>query len=211
MPEVLGAAGVGPEALGPGSSSTLVSQGVERLASSPLDGDREAQPEAIRAYWSVTASQLHEHHVFEDTVVWPLLGQRLDGRVDPLLTRNAEAHQSMAAAMDRFSDAVTSLTVDGPSARVALERLDSAVEDHLADEEADLLPLIPEAFTVEDGAAFAAESAKSNPAAVFLPWVLDEAPDADVGSSPARSRRLSGPSWSLAGRRGRAKVAALGR
>jgi hypothetical protein len=188
-----------------------VRRDIARL-SAALDEDQQTQPEAIRTYWSVTASQLHEHHVFEDTVVWPLLGERLDGRVDPLLTRNAEEHQAMAAAMDRFSDAVASLTFDGPSARVALERLDGAVEDHLADEEADVLPLIPEAFTVEDVAAFAAESAKSNPAEVFLPWVLDEAPDADValftGQLPAPVRTELESRWLPAWR---AKVAALGR
>src|SRR6516162_7863994 len=58
--------------------------------------------DAVRAYWSVTASQLHHHHEFEDTVVWPLLGQRLGDRVAALLARNAHEHEVMASAMDEF-------------------------------------------------------------------------------------------------------------
>jgi hypothetical protein len=180
--------------------------------SAALDGERETPPEAIQTYWGVTASQLHEHHVFEDTVVWPLLGQRLGGRVDSLLTRNAQEHQTMATAMERFGDTLVGVTIDAPAARVALKQLNEAVEDHLADEEADVLPLIPDAFTVEDVAAFAAESAKTNPAEAFLPWVLDGAPDSDVafftGQLPAPVRTalesLWVPLW-------RAKVDALGR
>ena len=180
--------------------------------SAALERDGETPPEAIQAYWSVTTSQLHEHHVFEDTVVWPLLGQRLDGRVDTLLMRNAQEHQAMAAAMERFGDALARVTVDAPSARVALKQLGEAVEDHLAAEEADVLPLIPEAFTMEDVVSFGAESAKTNPAEALLPWLLDEAPDADVafftGQLPASVRTdlesLWVPLW-------RAKVDALSR
>lgn len=187
-----------------------VRRDIARL-SAALDEDQQTQPEAIRTYWSVTASQLHEHHVFEDTVVWPLLGQRLDGRVDALLARNAREHQVMAAAMERWGDALTRVSVDAPTARAALQQLAEAVEDHLADEEADVLPLIPEAFTLEDMASFAAESAKTNPGEAFLPWVLDGAPDADVdlftGQLPAPVRTELESRWIPAWQ---AKVAALG-
>jgi hypothetical protein len=40
----------------------------------------------------VTAAQLHHHHEFEDTVVWPLMGERLGARVDGLLPRNFDEH-----------------------------------------------------------------------------------------------------------------------
>jgi len=149
-----------------------------RLAAALADGS--APPAAVQAYWAATAEQLHEHHVFEDNVVWPLMAERLEGRVAALLGRNANEHVAMAAAMDNFDRAVAALATDTGAARVALAQLHDAIETHLGHEEAEVLPLIPEAFTIEDVMFFSTESAKTNPAPAFLPWLLDDAPDDDV-------------------------------
>lgn len=150
-----------------------------RLSAALTDG-RKTPPAAIRDYWSATAAQLHDHHVFEDTIVWPLMRERLGDSVDALLTRNAREHLAMAVAMEDFGTAVSTMTTNDGAARVALQQMVEAIENHLADEEADVLPLIPEAFTLEDMAFFSAESAKTNPPQAFLPWVLDDAADADL-------------------------------
>lgn len=150
-----------------------------RLTAALAEG-RPARPAAVRAYWAAAAEQLHEHHVLEDRVVWPLLGERLGARVDELLDRNAGEHVAMAAAMENFGTVVASMTTDTRAARRALADLRGAIETHLAHEEADVLPFIPEAFTVEDVVAFSAEAAKTSPPQVFLPWLLDDAPDEDV-------------------------------
>lgn len=156
--------------------------------------------EAVRAYWAVTAAQLHHHHEFEDTVVWPLLGERLGDRVEALLARNADEHRLMASAMDEFDAALVTLTTtDTGAAREALGRMQEGIVTHLAHEEADVLPLIPEAFTLEDIAFFQAEDAKKNAANVFLPWMLDDAPEADLafftGPMPAAVRAQLESSW----------------
>lgn len=148
-----------------------------RLAIALADGG-EASIAVVRAYWAVTAAQLHHHHEFEDTVVWPLMGERLGDRVGALLARNAHEHQVMASAMDGFDTALA--TTDAAGARAALGRMQQTIETHLAHEEADVLPLIPEAFTLEDIAFFQAEDAKTNAPSVFLPWMLDDAPDEDL-------------------------------
>jgi len=153
-----------------------VRRDVDRLGAA-LAGDGEIS-DAVRAYWSVTASQLHHHHELEDTVVWPLLGQRLGDRVEALLARNVHEHQVMVSAMDEFDTALT--TTGAASARVALVRMRETVEGHLTHEEADVLPLIPVAFTPEDLAFFQAEDAKTNTPNEFLPWMLDDAPDEDL-------------------------------
>ncbi len=150
-----------------------------RRLSSALEG-RGTPQAAILAYWAVTRGQLHEHHVLEDEVVWPLMRQRLGAPVEALLDRNAQEHQDMAAAMEEFGAVVASMTTDTAPARAALGRLHEVVEKHLAHEEADVLPLIPDAFTLEDIAFFTAEAAKTNPPSVFLPWLLDDAPETDV-------------------------------
>src|SRR3974390_1783856 len=153
--------------------------------------------DAVRDYWGVTASQLHHHHEFEDTVVWPLLGQRLGDPVDTLLARNAHEHEVMASAMDEFDTALT--TTDATSARIALVRMRETVESHLTHEEADVLPLIPEAFTPEALAFFQAEDAKTNAPNVFLPWMLDDAADEDLefftGHMPAPVRESLERVW----------------
>jgi hemerythrin-like domain-containing protein len=150
-----------------------------RLATA-LAPDRATPAAAIQAYWSATAEQLHEHHVFEDTVVWPLLLERLGHEFDQLLARNAREHAAMASAMQNFSDVVTTMTTDAGPARGALAQLVDAIEAHLAHEEADVLPLIPEAFTMQDMQNFSAEAAKTDPPERFLPWLLDNAADDDL-------------------------------
>lgn len=134
--------------------------------------------DAVRAYWAVTAAQLHHHHEFEDTVIWPLMRGRLGDRGDALLTRNAHEHELMAAAMDEFDTAVAG--TDPAAAGVVLAQMREAIESHLDHEEADVLPLTPEAFTADDFAYFQAESAKTNTPDAFLPWMLDDAPAEDL-------------------------------
>jgi hypothetical protein len=153
-----------------------VRRDITRLAAAL--GGSDVPVEAVRAYWAVTQAQLHHHHELEDTVISPLLGRRLGDRVETLLTRNAREHEVMAATMDEFDTALA--TSDVTAAGVALVRMKQAIEAHLAAEEADILPLTPEAFTPDDVAYFQAESAKTNAASVFLPWMLDDAPDEDL-------------------------------
>lgn len=169
-----------------------------RLALALAD-DHDTSTEAVRAYWAVTAAQLHHHHEFEDTVIWPLLGERLGDGVGALLARNAYEHQVMASAMDEFDAALATMSTGPAAALEALGRMQDAIETHLADEEADVLPLIPEAFTMEDIAFFQAEDAKTNAPNVFLPWMLDGAPDDDfaffTGHMPAPVRVELESSW----------------
>lgn len=164
-----------------------------------LAGGREIPIDGVRAYWDVTAAQLHHHHDFEDTVIWPLLAERLGDRVEILLARNADEHLRMAAAMDEFDAALGALITDRGAARDALGRMHDTIETHLGHEEADVLPLIPEAFTMEDIAFFQAEDARTNVPDVFLPWMLDDAPEADLvffaAAMPAPVRAQFDSSW----------------
>lgn len=154
-----------------------VRRDITRLAAVLADGN-DVPGGAVRTYWAVTAAQLHHHHELEDTVITPLMAERLGDRVESLLTSNARQHQLMAASMDEFDSALT--TSDVSAAGAALGRMQQAIEAHLAAEEADLLPLIPEAFTPDDISYFQAESAKTNTASDFLPWMLDDALEEDL-------------------------------
>lgn len=175
-----------------------VRRDISRL-SVALGQGRELRLEPVRAYWNTTAAQLHHHHELEDTVVWPLLGERLGDRVLDLLARNADEHRIMAATMDEFDAALRTNTTDAAAAREALVRMQDAVDTHLVHEEADVLPLIPEAFSSDDIAFFQAEDVKTNAPKVFLPWMLDDAPQADLAFftdvMPAPVRAQLQASW----------------
>jgi iron-sulfur cluster repair protein YtfE (RIC family) len=151
-----------------------------RRLSAAMPGNHDRLPAIIGDYWSVTNTQLREHHLLEDGLIWPLMRQRLGGRVDAVLDRNEAEHGANTAAMDAFTSAVSATSADATVARAALAQLDDTIEKHLGHEEADVLPLIPEAFTADDVLFFSAEAMKTNPPQVFLPWLLDEAPNDDV-------------------------------
>jgi hypothetical protein len=161
-----------------------------------------ASAAAMADYWAVANQQLHEHHVLEDSVIWPLMRDRLGPSVDALLDSNADEHRAMAAAMMNFGVALAGMTTS-KAARTALADLDDAVETHLAHEEAGVLPLIPQAFDVDDVAFFTAEAGKTNPPSAFLPWLLENAPPTDlsyftVAMPPGLRAELEGswlPAW----------------
>jgi len=175
-----------------------VRRDIARISAALAEG-REAPPAVVSAYWAETAIQLHHHHELEDTVLAPLMVERLGERVESLRARNGQEHVTMAAAMDAFDDVVNAPTFDISAARDSLTRLHGAIETHLGHEEADVLPLVPEAFTLDDVAFFQAESAKTNPPQAFLPWVLDDAPEADlaffIGRLPAPVREQLESNW----------------
>lgn len=157
-----------------------VRRDITRLAAALTDSG-DVPVEAVQAYWAVTAAQLHHHHELEDTVLSPLMRERLGARVDALQARNARQHELMAASMDEFDRALATADVTAAGAAgAALLRMQQTVETHLAAEEADILPLIPAAFTPDDIAYFQAESAKTNTPSDFLPWMLDDAPAEDL-------------------------------
>jgi hypothetical protein len=174
-----------------------VRRDLARLGEALTDG--RAPADAVRTYWAQTAEQLHHHHEFEDTVVWPSMAERLGAPVAELLARNRQEHVTMAEAMDDLDAVVASTSIDPVAAREALGRLEAAVDTHLSHEEADVLPFMSEAFTMEDVAHFQAESAKTNPGPAFLPWVLDAAPDDIVafftGAMPAPVRSQLEAEW----------------
>jgi uncharacterized protein (TIGR03086 family) len=175
-----------------------VRRDLDRL-SRALEAGPPASSEAVRAYWADFADKLHHHHELEDEVIWPLLGTRLDGRVDDLLAENAAQHAAMRAAMDELDEVLATTADDRSSARAALAVATERIVSHLADEEADVLPLVAEVITQDDVAFFMAESAKVDPPPVFLPWVLDDAADEDAeffaGVLPPPVREQLESSW----------------
>jgi hypothetical protein len=173
-----------------------VRRDVTRLSAALADDG--AAGEAVRNFWHVLRFQLHQHHEFEDTHVWPLVRERLGTGVDALLDRNLDEHEVMGRAMDGFDALVSAEPLDHAGARLAADAMRTAIDIHLTHEEADVLPLLAQALTVDDIPVLQAQAAEGNPPDALLPWVVDDASDetlAFFGKLPEPVKALLTEVW----------------
>jgi iron-sulfur cluster repair protein YtfE (RIC family) len=107
---------------------------------------------------------LHHHHKAEDDVIWPkLLARAGAGGID--VVRMAETHDLIAADIARVSGAVKVwvAAADSESAErllAALEQLCGRLDDHLADEEQTVVPLINAHLTDKEWRQFLARGGR---------------------------------------------------
>jgi iron-sulfur cluster repair protein YtfE (RIC family) len=92
------------------------------------------------------ANGLHHHHTGEDELMWPLLLER-DRADSALVLRMEEQHGRIADLHDRvvaqaaeFRRAADPVT--GEALAATLARLHAALVEHLAEEEAEILPIV---------------------------------------------------------------------
>ncbi|WP_116450228.1 hemerythrin domain-containing protein [Blastococcus litoris] len=131
---------------------------LQQLAAEPVEPPRAA---AVAAYVGDFCDSIHHHHSAEDDVLWPVLaasaGPHVDlaelsddhAALDPLLTR-IRAGATAFAARPADEDTATALAVD-------LAELRDTLDEHIADEEASVLPAIEEYVSVTDWAAVEGE------------------------------------------------------
>ncbi len=124
---------------------------LQHLAAAPA---APARARAVAAYVDDFCDSVHHHHAAEDDVLWPVVaasaGAHLDlaelsadhAALDPLLDRIRTGAARFRAA-PRDEDAATALAVD-------LGELRDVLEEHIADEEASVLPAIEEHISVQD-------------------------------------------------------------
>jgi len=97
---------------------------------------------------------LDHHHKAEDDLLWPLLLDRVD--LDrPLVLRMEEQHERVGVLLDRARAQAGTFgreaTVEAIEAlAVTLSSLAAALEEHLDDEERDVLPLVERHVTVRE-------------------------------------------------------------
>ncbi|TFV44384.1 hemerythrin domain-containing protein [Blastococcus sp. TF02A-35] len=127
------------------------------LAATPVGRPRAA---AVADYVADFCDSIHHHHSAEDDVLWPVLaasaGPHVDlaglsddhAALDPLLDRIRAGARRFAARPDE--DTATVLAVD-------LAELRDLLDEHIADEEASVLPAIEEHVSVRDWAAVEGE------------------------------------------------------
>jgi hemerythrin-like domain-containing protein len=141
------------------------------VAEGRADGSR------VRAGWANFVRQLAVHHSVEDEVLWPALRRAVPDRPDDLaLLAAMEAEHAqldpLLAAIDR--------DLAGRDAALAehVRDLTEVLATHMRHEEDAALPLIQATLAAADWAAFrSAMARRQGPAgaAVYIPWILDEA------------------------------------
>lgn len=105
---------------------------------------------------------LTSHHDGEDVVLWPILHERAAG-AGSLVDRMEEQHSRLVALIGRVQALTgqwmgTAAGEVGTSLAAAVTALTVAMVDHLAEEEADVLPLAADTLTEEEWASIGAHS-----------------------------------------------------
>ena len=118
-------------------------------------GDRIAWREELDRRWRLFAYVLHHHHTGEDEGFWPLLAGRVTEAERPVLAAMEAKHHLIDPVLEQCADLFLRLTFDRDrNARQSLVRaLDRArpmLEDHLAHEEREAIPLMQRYITPEE-------------------------------------------------------------
>jgi hypothetical protein len=132
------------------------------------------------AGWVAFTTYLRIHHTAEDTSLWPRLrAQAL--RPDEVLVIDMMEREH--AQIDPHLESVEAAFAETDTARLAdgVQALTAGVTAHMRHEEEKALPLVENHLGREGWAAFGREIRKTQgirAGAEYLPWLLDEAPDA---------------------------------
>lgn len=171
------------------------------------DGD-VARADYLAGHLSLLLTGLHHHHSVEDELLWPLLLERVTLRAD--LVHRMQAQHARIAAFTIGVETLLPLWRNAAREEIRdrlaelLRELGRALDEHLAEEEREVLPLAADYLSVEEWAALGERGRagiRRSEMMIFLGALLEEAPPAE------RARfvdHLPGPVrlfWRVAGQR----------
>jgi hemerythrin-like domain-containing protein len=122
-----------------------------------LDPSDHRTTVALVRWFDEAMQALHHHHTIEDEIFWPALRER--SRAFEAVDRQMhDEHEALDAAIEDATSSVRALGAAGPQdqeaarrrAEDASVRLRALLVEHLEHEEASALPLLGEAFTVDE-------------------------------------------------------------
>ncbi|MEV6298753.1 hemerythrin domain-containing protein [Actinoplanes sp. NPDC051861] len=146
-----------------------------------------ARAEVIGSHLENLASALHHHHTAEDELLWPLLLSRARMQAD-LIHRMEAQHARLHEPLDRISVLLPRWRSAAPAAdrdelADVIAQASVALDEHLADEEALILPLVSEHLTHDEWDALGKRGQeiipKNRMALVFLGSLFEEATPAE--------------------------------
>jgi hypothetical protein len=154
------------------------------LIGSVRAGDRE-RAELVGRYLASIVESLHHHHCGEDDLLWPVLLPRVALHTE-LVHRMESQHKQLAVLIDRVEELmpgwrVTGDAVAGRELAGVFTEASALLDEHLAEEEAEILPLVAEHMTAAEWQAIGdrgvASLPKNSTAFVFLGLILQDATD----------------------------------
>jgi hemerythrin-like domain-containing protein len=174
---------------------------------------RTDRAEIIGSHLANVAGALHHHHTAEDELLWPVMLDRVGLRAD-LVHRMEAQHDRLAGLLTRIDDLTARWRAkagaeDRDELADVLVQASSALDEHLTDEERELLPLVSQYVTQAEWDALNERGREAIPknklALVFVGAILEEATPQErtrfLAQLPAPARLL----WRLVGSRTYAK------
>lgn len=145
------------------------------------EGDRE-RAGIVADHISLMSTSLHEHHVSEDELLWPKLLERAQLQADAV-HRMEKQHDELHEVLLRSGELTprwreTATAADRDELADLVSRVSAACDEHFAEEEEHVLPLIREHITAEEWMQFERRGHESIPqdkALLFLGMGLEDA------------------------------------
>ena len=142
-----------------------------------------ARAEAIGDHLHNLATALHHHHTGEDELLWPLLLERAGMHAD-LIHRMEAQHDRLHEPLARIEQLnprwrATASAADRDELADVIAQASVALDEHLADEESEILPLVSQYLTHAEWDALGKRGQEGIPknklALVFLGSIFEEA------------------------------------
>ena len=186
-----------------------------RMVGAVAPGDT-GRSRLVGAHLVELGSMLHHHHTGEDELVWPRLEERAS-LSDDLVDRMQDQHEHVAALLHRVDDLLPRWSASADAALrdelvAVLADVSAALDEHLAEEEREVLPLVEQHLTAAEWDELGERGMASIPKPrllVLLGHILEEASEQErrmfLALAPAPARLL----YRLVGRRAYAREVAL--
>ena len=168
-----------------------------------------ARAEVLGRHLDNVATALHHHHTGEDEMVWPLMLERAEMHAD-LINRMEAQHERLHEPLARIDELLPrwrarALAADRDELADVIAQASVALDEHLADEEREILPLIERYLTPAEWQAVGERGRATIPsgkmALIFLGSILEEATPQEtkrfLAELPLPARLL----WRLIGER----------
>jgi hemerythrin-like domain-containing protein len=110
------------------------------------DGDR-SRARVVGGHLEMMCDLLHHHHEAEDELLWPILLERVGLEADVVRTMESQ-HERLEALLARVAELnsrwrESAGAADRHELADVLAQASAVLDEHLGDEESDLLPLVP--------------------------------------------------------------------
>jgi hemerythrin-like domain-containing protein len=135
-------------------------------------GDRR-RAATIADHVTLFTEAVQHHHTIEDEMLWDRIAERAPAEAKSLVQLMELQHENVAQLLARCPDLLSAwrkeASVEGRAALAEhLDRLVTALCEHLDAEESDVLPLMSQYVTTDEWAAFAAAGMSSIPKRLTL-------------------------------------------